>query len=398
MNLVRKVPEKGFELPVPTEFNGVRLEVVNDSVRLQKFSRDWNRLVEEAGQRPELSYSWLSCYLETRLMPGDSWFCLLAFDGAQLVGVLPIVVVPRCWLGRGSCLRFETPYDILTTGSVEALLRPGYEGNVFSMFLEYLWSIPASCSCLRFRGLPESRLPELKKLCGAADSVIDFDGSESVIPVRGTAEEFIQSLSRKFRQNYRRIGRRIQEQPGVRFRFESGNMEENAAAFMRIEHAGWKAQRKTSILSDESYIHFFLLMAKRMEDQGWLRWAFLDIGGRPVAGQFMVECGNTLYVVKIGFDEAFSNLSPGTALFGKVIEETLSAGRMKEINFMSGYPWMKDWNVQTRPIANVAFFPKKFLHWSLCKQPMKLRAYINRFPALRKVVDDFSNRLLNPCP
>lgn len=395
MSLVRKCPEMGITFPAPQISDGIRLEVVRDFQTLEKHAEAWNRLVEESGQRPEMSYAWVSSHLETRLNPGESWFCLLAYDSARLAGVLPLVSVPRCWLGRAKCLRFEAPFDIFNTGAVEALLRSRYEERVFARFTDYLWRIPGACGCLRFRGLPEARLTQVKNLDRRSSTVIDIDGSESVIPVDGSAENYLESLSKNFLRNYRRIGRRIQEQPGTGFRFESGNMEKNAGPFMTIEHQGWKAQRKTSILSDESYVRFFLLLTKRLEDQGWLRWAFLDIGGEPVAGQFMVECGRTLYVVKIGYNEAFSKLSPGTALFGKVIEETLTAGRVNEMNFMSGYSWMKDWNVRQRPLANIAFFPKSLKRWSLCKPPMQLRAILSRNEKLRKSIDTFSNRLLN---
>jgi CelD/BcsL family acetyltransferase involved in cellulose biosynthesis len=388
----------GVELPAPIQTpNGIRLEVIRDFDELQKHAEAWNRLVADTGHRPELSHAWIATHLETRLNPGDSWFCLLAYDGQQLVGVLPVVMVPRRWLGRYKCLRFETPYDIFNTSAVEALMRGGCEEKVFPRFLEYLWNIPCACCCLRFRGLLCARLPDLVngRLCRCSSSVTDIDGRESFIAVQGSAEEYFSKLSKKFLSNYHRTGRRIQEQPDVRFRFETGNTEVNAEQFMDIEHQGWKAVRKTSIRSDESYVEFFRLLAKRMEEQGWLRWAFLDIDGEPVAGQFMVQSGDTLYVVKIGYNENFSKLAPGATLFGHVIENTFESGCAKEINFMSGYSWLNDWNVQMRPVANVAFFPASVRRWGLCKLPMQLRSLINRNPKLKKTINGFSDRLFN---
>jgi hypothetical protein len=132
-----------------------------------------------------------------------------------------------------------------------------------------------------------------------------------------------------------------------------------------------------------------------MEEQGWLRWAFLDIDGEPAAGQFMVQRGEVLYVVKIGYNEKFSKLSPGAALFGCVIEKAFDAREVKEINFMSGYPWMKDWHVQMRDLTNIAFFPDSVRKWGLCKQMLQLRLFLNRLPRLRKTIDRFSTRLMH---
>lgn len=398
MKLVCKSPEMGIEFPSSVNIpNGIRLEVVRDFSELQKHAEAWNRLVVETGQRPELSHAWIATHLETRLNPSDTWFCLLVYDREKLVGVLPVVTVPRRWFGRCKCLRFETPYDIFMTGAVESLMRRSYEGKVFPLFLKYLWSIPCACSCLRFRGLPVTRLPEVveRRLCCRSSSVVDIDGGESFIAVQGSVEDYFGKLSKKFIHNYRRIGRRIQEQPETNFRFESGNAAINAEKFMGIEHQGWKAVRRTSIRSDESYVNFFRLLTKRLEELGWLRWAFLDIGDEPVAGQFMVQSGGTLYVVKIGYNESFSKLSPGTALFGKAIENIFESGSAKEINYMSGYSWLNDWNVQTRSMANVAFFPASVRRWGLCKQPMQLRMLIGRNQKIRKVVNAFSNQVLN---
>jgi CelD/BcsL family acetyltransferase involved in cellulose biosynthesis len=406
MSLVCKCPELGIKFPESVSLpGGIRLELIRDTASggtgfqgLEKYSNDWNQLVRETGSNPVMSHAWITSHLQTRLNPGDLWFCLLAFDGDRLVGVLPIITVPRRWPGGCKGLRFETPYDMFTTGAVEPLVLADYSERVCPVFHDYLWKIPCSCSCLRVRGLPAERIPHVtnRKVFCKSSSVVDRDSAESFIPVQGSADEYFASLSKNFHRNYCRIGRRIEEHPDVRFRFETGNAETNAEQFMDIEHQGWKAQRKTSIRSDESYVQFFRLLTQRMEEQGWLRWAFLDIDGEPAAGQFMVQSGPTLYVVKIGYNEKFAKLSPGAALFGHVIENAYKSGGVTELNFMSGYPWMKDWNVQTRELVNIAFFPKRADRWGLCKQLLQLRSLLARNESIKKAVLGLSNRLFNP--
>jgi hypothetical protein len=388
----------GIEFPEPANLpGGLRLEVVCDFQCLENYAEAWNQLVRETGSNPMLSHAWITSHLQTRLNFGDIWFCLLAFDDDRLVGVCPIITVPRRWPGGCKGLRFETPYDIFTTGAVEPLVVQGYEERICPAFHDYLWSIPCACSCLRVRGLPVERVPHVtnRKVFRRSSSIVDRHGTENFIPVCGSADEYFSSLSKSFHRNYCRIGRRIEEQPEARFRFENGNAEVNSEQFMDIEHQGWKAQRKTSIRSDNSYVEFFRLLTKRMEEQGWLRWAFLDIDGEPAAGQFMVQNGDVLYVVKIGYEKIFTKLSPGAAIFGRVIENAFESGGLREINFMSGYSWMKDWNVHSRDLVNIAFFPETVRRWGLCKQPMQLRTLLNRNPNLKNAVNGFSNRLLN---
>lgn len=398
MGLVEKCPSLNVELPEQLFTRcGIQIVAINSFDELGHYADAWNQLVRVPGGNPVFSHAWISVYLKTHLSSDDTWFCLLAFDQNKLVGVLPIVTTPRRWLGRCSGFRFETPHDVFTTGAVEPQVASGYEQRVCPAFHDYLWSIPCSCSCLRVRGLSEHRVPHVtnRKTFRRSSSIVDWGDHESFIPAQGDATQYFQTLSKKFHRNYRRIVRRIEGQPGVQFRFEEGGGEINAERFMDIEHKGWKARRKTSIRSNPSYVEFFRSLVKQMEKQGWMRWSFLDIDGQTVAGQFMVQSGTTLYVVKIGYDETASKLSPGAALFGRTIEWAFESGEIDEINFMSGYSWMRDWKVQIRKTANVTFFPETARRWGLCKQPMQLRALLNRRPALRAAVDRLSNRLMN---
>jgi hypothetical protein len=386
----------GIELPEPNRSpNGIRLEVVRDFDELQKHAEAWNRLAAETGPRPVLSYAWIATHLETRLNPGDIWFCLLAYDRHQLVGVLPIVTVPRRWPGERKCLRFETPYDIFNTSAVETLLRRGYQEDIFPLFLNYLWSIPCVYCCLHFRGVPGARLPDVisRRLCRGSTSVTDLDGYESFLSVTGGAEDYFNTLSDNFRQHYRQTTRRIQELPGTRFRFESGRAESNAEQFMSLDHQDWTAFQKTSIGSDESYVKFFRLLTRRMEEQGWLRWAFLDIGGEPAAGQFMVQSGGVLYVLQTSCNDKFSALSPGLALFGRVIEEAFESADVQVINFISSQLRLKDWNVKRLPVAHIAFFPAGISRWGLCKWPVQMHALLCRIPFIKKFIRGISARL-----
>lgn len=396
MHLACRSPEMGIELPEPVRApNGIRLEVVRDFGELQTHAEAWNRLAAESGPRPVLSHAWIATHLETRLNPGDSWFCLLAYDRHQLVGVLPVVTVPRRWPGGRKCLRFETPYDLFNTSAVETLMRRGYQEDIFPIFLNYLWSIPCVCCCLHFRGVPGARLPDVisRRLCRGSTSVTEMDGHEDFLSVTGSAEDYFNTLSDNFRHNYRQAARQIQDLPDARFRFESGRAEINTEQFMDLDHRDWTALHKTSIRSDESYVKFFRLLTKRIEEQGWLRWAFLDIGGEPAAGQFMAQSGGVLYVLKTGCNDKFSSLSPGTVLFGRVIEEAFESADVQVINFLSGHPRLKDWNVQQLPVAHVAFFPAKTSRWSLCKWPIQLRAPLYRIPFIKKSISGISARL-----
>src|SRR5437868_5595195 len=96
---------------------------------LEVYGEEWNRLATAARQQlPMLSYAWVSAYLSHRVLPEESWFCLLAREHGRLIGVLPLVASPRRLLGRQGCV-LRTPRDEHTlTGDLVA--APGREQEV----------------------------------------------------------------------------------------------------------------------------------------------------------------------------------------------------------------------------------------------------------------------------
>src|SRR5262249_11818964 len=107
------------------EIAGLRIEVVRDPEALARYADAWDRLALEAPQRlPMLSHAWVSSYFEHLLEPNETWCCVFAYEGDELVGVLPVVAAPHPLFGS-SQPRLRTVLgshshlgDVLTTGGV----------------------------------------------------------------------------------------------------------------------------------------------------------------------------------------------------------------------------------------------------------------------------------------
>ncbi len=60
----------------------------------------WNQLAFKAPQQlPMSSYAWVLSHFEHYLSADESWVCLFAYDEKELVGVMPLVVRSRSFLG-----------------------------------------------------------------------------------------------------------------------------------------------------------------------------------------------------------------------------------------------------------------------------------------------------------
>ena len=79
----------------------VDVHVVTSLDQLGEHAEAWDRLAMASADRlPMLSHAWVSSFLEHRTVDGSPWQCFFAYEGAELVGVLPLVgerggVLPR---------------------------------------------------------------------------------------------------------------------------------------------------------------------------------------------------------------------------------------------------------------------------------------------------------------
>jgi hypothetical protein len=64
----------------------LRIDTVEAVDVLAWHAAAWDRLALAAPERlPMLSYAWVKSFLEHRLDPGESWRCLFAYTGDELV-------------------------------------------------------------------------------------------------------------------------------------------------------------------------------------------------------------------------------------------------------------------------------------------------------------------------
>jgi hypothetical protein len=71
--------------------------------------------------------------------------------------------------------------------------------------------------------------------------------------------------------------------------------------------------------------------------------AFLRTEGKPAASQLMLDYGNRLWVLKVGYDETFSRCSPGILLMHNVVREAFERGYHAFEFLGSNEPWVKIW-------------------------------------------------------
>lgn len=339
---------------------GLRILEAHTLPELEAHAEAWTRLLlESASALPRQSYPWIRAFLEHKAPPGKHWFCLFAYEGDRLVGVLPLIEVRRYKLPFRPLLLLKVPYDALHTTSVDALTLSGRE-NLMREFVRHIQASRNVWPVIRLRLLPEHSasliwIREDRGACVACKA----SGAANYVPLPADYSTYHDGLSHGFRRQLKRRGRKLAELEGVRFLLREGSrsIEENLARFIEVEDSGWKGEAQSSIGSAAGNAALFLAAAKEFAKSGWMEWNFLEAQGKTIAAQFAVRIRRTLHVIKIGYREDYSFCTPGNLLFAKVIENSCAQGDVDEVNCMTSWDWHKDWNMRSRRVYDLIVFP-----------------------------------------
>lgn len=329
----------------------LRVEEVTDLADFATLEAEWDRLVGEAGASPFVRHEWLRSWWEC--FGGGRTLCvLLVREGSELIGAAPFMRSQRRICGlRMRALSFmangHTPrMDVLIARHPVGVWR-----SLWQHLRERreLWDVLVLQELCRDAGPSLTLLARLA--LGAGFRVGLWPSAEApYISLVGGWEAYYRGLRPKHRSNLRNRSKRLENLGRVRRRLVARGEDLSAAlddAF-RIEAAAWKARAGTAILSRPETVEFYRALAARAAQRGWLRLSFLEVGGRRVAFQYALECAGKQYLLKVGYDPAFSAYSPQNLLCELVLRDAFER-RVEEYDFLGEREdWKLEWASRLR--------------------------------------------------
>lgn len=141
-------------------------------------------------------------------------------------------------------------------------------------------------------------------------------------------ERYWAGRSRNLRQQVSRKSRRAGERGELSFEVADGtkHLERALSEGLRVEALAWKGAAGTAINSAPDTLRFYEAMSHWAAEAGLLRLGFLRIGGRTAAFELCLETTRRHYLLKTGFDPAFSELSPGLLLTHAMVRRAFELG------------------------------------------------------------------------
>ena len=159
-------------------------------------------------------------------------------------------------------------------------------------------------------------------------------------------EAYVASLSGKMRNLIGRRTRKLERESDIRWTLTDGTddkdgFEQAMAAYWKIYDGSWKIP--------ESYPDFIDGFVAACIEAGTLRLGILYVDDEPAAAQICTVTNGEATIYKLAYDEKFKNLSVGSVLTAKIMQQVLDADQPHTVDFGYGNdPYKKDWTRQRR--------------------------------------------------
>jgi len=168
---------------------------------------------------------------------------------------------------------------------------------------------------------------------------------------RGNYDQVTQVLSSKFKSNLRRRSRLAEESAPLKFRSYRWKEELGAAfaTFLDIEASGWKgpAGSSSAIRCRPEMLAFYQELVREFGARDACVINLLWHGEDAIAGQFCLQLGSTLNILKVGYRDVHSVLAPGILLQDRIIRHACEERDIHTLCMVNDPSWARSFKPLT---------------------------------------------------
>lgn len=341
----------------------LQVEVLEGRDAFLALEKEWNAALSKGPRdEPMLRHEWLRAWIEN-FAAGATLRTLVVRSGRELHAALPLVESKE--RSADTCF---VPLTTWASASNDHSQRGGMLlGRRGSEALPLLWARLVETKGwdrLRLRDLPQGaaewRLRELAEGSGHPIGLWTSLRSPYLPISKQTFEQVLARVDAKFRANLRRRRRRLAEQGEVKYVVLDGKnaqaLDVGLADFFDIEASGWKGKGGTAIAQRPELVGFYTQLARDAAKRGALALGFLELNGKRIAAHLSLIQAGRHFLLKLGYDEAFHEFSPGQQLVHDAIEDACKRG-LVEFDFLGPFmEWKADWETGFRTHAWLSIF------------------------------------------
>ena len=354
-----------------------------DSIRqLRHEAEAWDALWQRSDvtmptTRAKLVALWLDYFA-----PKTPFRALVVRQDGRLVGAMPLAgrrerrIVPvgdltgNCWSPNGEFL-IDPSADVpavveLLTGALDELPWP----------LVWLEMVPIETD--RWQAV-------LRELVDRG-FVVDVHPRYRIgqVDLAGSFDEYQASRSKNLRRSVRKDLRRLEADGPVAWKhyrkLAPEEVDEPLRQAFEIDRRSWKHEAGGAVLDTPGMFEFYCRQARQLAEWGYLRVAFLEHRGRPIAFELGWTAKGVYHSFKVGFDESYRRVGPGHLLRRHLIETLFDQPDTGLIDFQG--PMTKalaSWSTRSYGIGRVVIAPRRFPSRALLAGYRTLASAVRRF-------------------
>jgi CelD/BcsL family acetyltransferase involved in cellulose biosynthesis len=181
-------------------------------------------------------------------------------------------------------------------------------------------------------------------------------GSADFLSVR-SQDALFGSLTSHFRNNLRRAHKRAEALGGISYHTARDRQECEVLfrEFLAVEASGWKGEEGTrsAIALDPRLRSFYATLMRRFADRGQCRIDVVRHDGRPIAAAFQLVVDQTIYGLKIGFDESHAQIAPGNLLHSRIFASACDDPLISTYDMTSDAAWHAQWRPSAVELVDI---------------------------------------------
>ncbi len=304
----------------------MHIDELHDLYSFLQLRPAWDELCAAAGVTSFfLSHAWFRCcWLGKR--EEERPFVVVVREGSKVVGLAPFFAQRSKW--RIFPVRTAVSMQNQDSPFSDIILGPDRAGAILGTILEHLGRSPQS-QIVAFNTIPRSSpMQALLANSSAGVPLVRTTGGRSpVLRLEGDWNGFWTAQSQRFKKTVRNIANRVERLGRVTVEELSATAtaEECMQVFASVAARSWKAQLPVSLGRDSGIARFFAGLTSELHACGRLSLWVLRVDGMPIATEYHVHDGETVYALRSDFDDHYREASPGAYLNDQIVRAYFEA-------------------------------------------------------------------------
>jgi CelD/BcsL family acetyltransferase involved in cellulose biosynthesis len=356
-----------------------RTVVITDLAELRSYETEWRELAERRGNAfltPEWFWSWMDSYRES-VEPAVA--ATHRADGS-LLGLMPLVVATT---GRPRTLRFA---GAAFADHLHPVCLPEDEARVASAAAAALTTTTGRWTLAVLDNIDtDSRWCQAFVSAPAVVGVSAY--RDSVLPAiefgPGGWDAYLTASSRNFREQARRLPRRLERVHRVSYRrtADESELDRDMRTFFALHDERWSARGGSSLKGARAriFLHHF---ARSALGRGWLRLWFLELDDVAVAAWYGWRVGDTYGYYQAGFDPKWSHMKVGFVLMVHTVHSAIDEGAGRYDMLLGDEAYKSRFGNTVRPVHTVTLSNSQPARIAAAAEAMLWRASRKSVPGL----------------